>query len=397
MENKEIIENSKKESGQFKPKRRFISFISGTSNKIRYNRDIAFIDAKYLSSTLEGVKFKITIYKDGTIDFDEVDTKKTDIEMRSRLIEAIDDRDVTGYTMKYIVEGLLFKDEFDKTCYLEIEQKKPIQILADIFDSIEEEPKKEVYISKNGIDFLDSLLEEINNTYKSDKELDNNINIVNKENTEEKIVTNNIYADMFEKMNQDKINEIKERIEKTSKEINNIKSNIKNDEERLEKLIENINLLEKRLDSFNVSPTPNGFVFFISEKENKGQDLNLTEENREMVDKIADIIGLKKDVLFRMLTESYFSIKIANKDDFESKENITKDILNMIKSLVDNDSKSKIKIISPFEYHYSGSLTWHQLVDKMIRMGFEQNEDFNRINGSNSYKSNEDDPKQNQF
>jgi hypothetical protein len=47
-------------------------------------------------------------------------------------------------------------------------------------------------------------------------------------------------------------------------------------------------------------------------------------------------------------------------------------------------------MISSTEFEYRGELNWHQLVDKMIRMGFEQNPEFDQECGSNSYESKEE-------
>ena len=64
---------------------------------------------------------------------------------------------------------------------------------------------------------------------------------------------------------------------------------------------------------------------------------------------------------------------------------------------------SKIKSIDPvgkFEpsevdgrqvIQYRGELNWHQLTDKMIKKGFEQNVDFDQVTGSNSYEQKEED------
>ena len=37
---------------------------------------------------------------------------------------------------------------------------------------------------------------------------------------------------------------------------------------------------------------------------------------------------------------------------------------------------------------YRGELTWSQVVNKMIKLGFEEDPEFNKMCGSNSYKSN---------
>ncbi len=53
--------------------------------------------------------------------------------------------DVTGYAQKFIVHGLDFYDENGNICYLEVEHKKPIDVLRSFF---EEKPEisKEVFL-----------------------------------------------------------------------------------------------------------------------------------------------------------------------------------------------------------------------------------------------------------
>jgi len=140
--------------GEFKPKRAFLNFVSAVNGaRVRFIRDIAFVKGEKLSGTLEGIVFKITICDEGTINFEEVDTNVTDAAQRQRLIDDIDSTDVTGYAQKYVVAGIQFADVNGDLCYLEVEQKKPIDKLKSLFDE-EEKPS----LSDKGMSFLDDLL-----------------------------------------------------------------------------------------------------------------------------------------------------------------------------------------------------------------------------------------------
>jgi hypothetical protein len=133
----------------------------------------------------------------------------------------------------------------------------------------------------------------------------------------------------------------------------------------------------------NIKQEPNGLVFFVSEE--KKSDIGLTEANREIADKIADLINLKKEVLFEQLTEGYFEISIAKSDDISNKEfQLDTESLESINSI---DYKGKISVLDKNKIKYQGDLNWHQLVDKMIRTGFVQDEKFDELSGSNSYNS----------
>ena len=196
----------------------------------------------------------------------------------------------------------------------------------------------------------------------------------------------------FRLMNEEKVRELKNRIEDAEKESERLRREISMSESKLNKQIEDLKVLETRLDSFTANDELNGYVFYVSE-EQKAEDIGLTEENRAMADKIADIVGLKKDVLFKMLTEGYYKIRIAEKSDITSeKVKITSEILEKMKSLVNGDESkdAKITMVEPGHFEYRGSMTWHQIVGKMIRKGFEQEPDFDKHCQSNSYDSHEE-------
>ena len=404
--NTENLEVKEPIIGEFKPKRKFLNFVSAVNGaRIRFIRDVAFVKGEKLSGTLEGVVFKITICDEGTINFEEVDTNVTDAAQRKRLIEEIDALDVTGYAQKFVVSGIQFADVNGDLCYLEVEHQKPIDKLKSLFD---EEPKAE--LSDRGFSILDALFssetdEELAREFEGENEIilsekDAEIfadAIENPAEPNEKLkeagsTYQSYMEEQFRKMNEDKINELKKRIEDGEKESERLRREISMNESKLKKQTEDLGVLETRLDSFNANDESTGYVFYVSE-EQKPEDIGLTEENRAMADKIADIVGLKKDVLFKMLTEGYYKIRIAEKSDINAeKVKVTSDILEKMKSLVNGDSslEAKITMTEPGQFEYRGSMTWHQLVGKMIRKGFEQEPEFDKLCQSNSYDSHEE-------
>lgn len=367
------MDNKEKIIGEFKPKREFLNFVSAVNKlRVRILQKTAFIKGEKLSGMLDGLIFKITICDEGTINFEEVGTNVSNKEQLKRLIDDIDSIDVTGYAEKFIVHGLNFYDEDDNLCYLEVEHKKPIDVLKSLFENPE--------ISERGLSVLNSLF--------YDEEDDLIIDV--KDNSEElKVETEDIKCkdnsisksymeEQFKKMNEDKINELKKRIEEAETETKKLKREITISENKLKKQTEDLSVLENRLDSFNVSDEPNGYVFYVSE-EQKPEEIGLTEENRMIADKIADIIGIDKEKLFSVLTDGYYIINIAKKSNITEEVKITKDILQKIESLTNCNIESKITMISPGKFQYSGNLDWHQIINKMIRKGFEQDKDFDNM------------------
>jgi hypothetical protein len=367
--------------GQFKPKRKFLNFISSLSGvKVRFIRDVAFIKGEKLSGTLEGVKFKITICDEGTINFEEVDTNVSNPEQIQRLIDDIDIYDVIGYSQKFVVSGLEFTDIDGNRCYLEVEHQKPIDSLRSILD---EKPT----LSTKSKSLLDDLLgsNEVQDSDETQDETPVKKTDKKEQSLEEVVQPSETYLESeFRKMNENKIKELNSRIESTKEDIRKIKRTISSNEGVLDTKTKELKVLEGRLDSFDVKLDPNGWVFNVSEEIKN--ELGLKDEDKEIVNKISDIMNLKKDALFKMLTEGYYRIRISKKGDYESEVKPDAEILELMKF----DVLGKMVSSTPGEFEYRGELNWHNLVNKMIRNGFEQDPEFDKICQSNSYQSKEE-------
>jgi hypothetical protein len=370
--------------GKLKPKRKFISFISGVNGaRVRFNRESAFLKGEKLSGMLEGVIFKITICDEGTINFEEVEgTTLSDAAMRKRLLDDIDSMEVTGYTQKYVVANLEFTDMDGNRCYLEVEEAKPIDKLRMLFSNDEETKTEPVEISAKGLSILDQLFGGSDDTDETE-EVEETIEEVVVD-TPVVEVEEDYMAKQFRLMNEAKVVELQERIENSQKDIRKYNMDIKNAETNLKKVTDSLGVLETRLDSLTPFEDANGYVFFVSEEKKNIE--GLSEEELKITNRIADLMNLKKDVLVKHLTEGFYTIKIGKKDDFEDKT-VDKDIYQII---VDLDVTSKTSVTNTNEFEYRGSLNWHQLVQKMLRKGFEQEPEFDKVAGSNSYESKEE-------
>ena len=189
----------------------------------------------------------------------------------------------------------------------------------------------------------------------------------------------------FRKMNEEKIVELETRIVDTQMEISRCQMDIKQSESKLKEKTESLGVLETRLESMKPGDEPNGYVFYVSEELKNIEGLDETETN--IANKIADIMKLKKDVLVKMLTEGYYKIKIAKKEDITNQDfELDKEVYQKILSI---DSIGKFSITDE-GFEYRGELNWHQLVGKMVRNGFEQEPEFDKLCQSNSYESKEE-------
>jgi len=387
--------------GEFKPKRKFLNFVSAVNGaRIRFIRDVAFLKGEKLSGVLEGAIFKITICDEGTINIEEQEgTNLSDKNMLQRLLNEIDEMDVTGYAQKFVVGNLEFADIKGDRCYLEVEHQKPIDKLKSIFD---EEEKVEV--SDKGLSLLDQLFSDDNEEFDEDHALSEVMNsmlddlseddvktiIEANENPAEpnenlKVAAESYMEQQFRKMNEAKIIELEYRIEETQKEIIRYKNEAKQAEAKAEEKSEALGVLETRLETMKPGEEPNGYVFFVSEEQKDMEELD--ENEAKVAAKIADIMKLKKDVLIKMLTEGYYKIKIAKSDDITNQDfELEKEVYQKIMTL-DIDGKMKL---TEEGFEYRGKLNWHQLVQKMIKSGFAQDEEFDKLCNSNSYESKEE-------
>lgn len=388
-------------TGKFKPKRNFLNFISAVNGaKIRFIRDVAFVKGEMLSGVLEGAIFKISIYPNGTIDFEEQEgTSYSDDAMIQRLIDEIDSTDVTGYAQKFVVNNLEFADIKGERCYLEVEHQKPIDKLKSLFD---EEEKVEV--SEKGLSLLNDLFGSDEEEWDEDHALSEVMNgmlddlseedvktiveaVENPSEPNEKLKTaaESYMEAQFRRMNEEKLIELEYRIEETQKEFLRYQGESKMAEKKAEEKSEALKVLESRLQSMKPGDQPNGYVFYVSEETKDMEGLDETEA--KVAAKIADIMKLKIDVLTEMLTGGYYKIKIAKKEDITNQDfELEKEIYQKIASL---DIEGKISIVDG-EFQYRGKMTWHQIVGKMIRMGFEQEPEFDKLCQSNSYDSHEE-------
>ena len=388
--------------GEFKPKRKFLNFVSAVNGaRIRFIRDVAFLKGEKLSGVLEGAIFKITICDEGTINIEEQEgTNLSDKAMLHRLLNEIDEMDVTGYAQKFIVGSLEFADVKGDRCYLEVEHQKPIDKLKSLFDEDEK-----VEVSEKSLSLLDDLfgsndddefdedhaLSEVMNSMLDDLSEEDIKTIVEEvENPSEpndklKVAAESYMEQQFRKMNEAKIIELEYRIEETQKEIIRYKNEAKQAEQKAEEKKESLGILETRLETMKPVDEPNGYVFFVSEEMKDMEELDQSES--KVAAKIADIMKLKTDVLMKMLTEGYYKIKIAKSDDITNQDfELEKEVYQKIATL---DIEGKMKLTEE-GFEYRGKLNWHQLVSKMIKSGFAQDEEFDKLCQSNSYESKEE-------
>jgi len=253
-----------KTSGEFTTDIKFTEFIGGKGN-INFISDKATIEAKYLTGLgFDNVILKLTIFQDGTVDFEEVDTNETTSEQRKRFLEIISEKTQTNYRERKVIMELPFlsvetiKDKH-VPLYLAVEYVTPIEKLTSIFDDRLLVPNE---ISDDAMDNLNDLL----NSWFEDEEFAKEIEeMINEENSEEdgefrgfipdpsiqdhdsNIEINSAIEDSFSKMKEEKLDELKSKKSKTKEEIFKIEFQISNLSKSLETAKSDLNLLEERI------------------------------------------------------------------------------------------------------------------------------------------------------
>lgn len=362
-------------TSEFKTKRKYISFISALKGtNIRLNRECAFIDGSKLSGMMDGVKFKLTICEDGSINLEEIDTNFTNKDQLQHFINDLDEKDVTGYTGKFVIANLPLHDIDGNLCYLEVEHQKPIDNLLNLLDIVDvEEITQNTVLNEKSINKLDFLFSD------DDDEDENGVEETNE--IQEEVISSKplcFEEEMFKKLEEDKKKELNTRIENKTKEIQKTKNEINTITKKLNTYVEELKSLNSRLETMVENVEPNGYLFFVSEEIKS--DIDINELEIKFIDKICDLLKVDKNALIDKVSGGYYKISISDENTI-SKLKPTQDLYDKI---IQIDPLCNLSI-EDNEYVYKGELDWHMIVDKMLKLGFTQNAEFNKLCDSNSY------------
>lgn len=385
------MDDTQKTTGAITPSTKFIEFVGG-KGYINFISNQATIEGKYLSGLgMDGITFKLTIYEDGTVDFDEVDTTKTTQEERERLLNVILDKTLTPYRNRTVVNELTFtsvekvKDK-NVPLYLSVEYITPIEKLSSLFDD------ETIEVSDDAMDNLNDLL----NSWFEDEEFAKMVDeMIDEENSavvedtfmkHHDISINSMVEDSFSKMKEDKLKELKSKKTKREDEINKYSFQISSIEKNLTEAKNDLRIIEGRIDDLQPIEPSNGYYFNVSEKQN--ETVILEPEIESIIkDKVSKVKSINVEAFMKLFTSGEYHIKISKKTDsgfemVEEYKDLPTDVLEKLSRL--DLSIDEGKMI------FMGEMAWGEIVNKMIKMGFEQNPDFDKLCGSNSYTSTEE-------
>lgn len=385
-------ENTQPVIGEFKTKEKFVEFI-GVKGNINFISNEATIDGKYLSGLeLDGIIFKLTICDENTVNFEEVNTSKTTVEQRQRLLDIISEKTISPIRKRMVVSELPFisvqkiKDK-NIDLYLSVEYQRPIDKLASIFfddedtsqDNLQNMNINKEQVSK--IDTLFSLFEDDDTTTDVEVEKIEEVEVVA---TEPIYDYNKQIQESFAKVKQEKIDELESRLSNKNKELKRFTQDLNLSTKKVEECKAEIELLQDRLDDLKPQADFNGYYFNVSEMLN--EKVILEPEVEEIIkSKVSKIKSINVEAFMKLFEQGEYKIKlgVSQEDNIVEVEDYNKLPESILKSL----SEINLQLIDN-ELSFVGELTWGEIVNKMVKLGFGQDSNFDKNCGSNSYKTN---------
>ena len=379
-------ESKEKVTGDFKPSEKFIEFI-GAKGNINFISNEALIEGKLLSGLdFEDMNFKLTIYEDGTVDFDDVENQITTKEQRANLLEIITEKTIVPFRKRMVVRELTFTSINEISgkkisLYLSVGYDKPINKLASIFDD-----ELEVTDSQQEkLDILMSLFDDIEDI--DEKNIEENISVEKIETKEINPDVNKHLVESFTKMKQEKLENLKNDLRHKKTELVKFERDKKFASTKVEEVTADIRLLESRIESLQPQVEPNGWYFNVSERLN--EKIVLEKDIYEIIlSKVSKVKGINSEAFMKLFDCGEFQIRLARKNDGVFDE--LKDFENLPEELVEVIEELKELTIKEDKIFYIGEIIWGDLVNKFIKFVFSQDSEWEKMCNSNSYKLSEE-------
>jgi hypothetical protein len=373
MENIEEMVETK--PGNFKQPVKMKYFIGNRSN-VKLSSKEALIYGKYLTGMgYEKVQFLLTIIDDETCNFDvHTEGVEVDEQTRGRLLSVISEKTIvpTSFNNEKIIKELEFTfmlGEKEIPVFLAVEEQKPIDKLNSILS--EEIEVSEDQLSKLSLLFGDDFIDEetFEDQLIEEVEVDNIIEEVEVV----EVKPDNSLTTVFDKMKQQKIDELTIDLQEVKQNLFSTEMEIVTKQSHKNKLMEKLSLLETRIESLVGKKEPNGYYFFVSESTNDVHKLD--EETLDFIKKkVSKVKSINMDAFMSLFTDGEYKIYFGKKNEdgiFEVVDNL----------VLDDDIKELLKFISMEDnnFFYQGDFTWHQIVDKLNKLGFSQDAEFDNL------------------
>lgn len=382
--------------GRFKPKTTFHDFIATVGNVNVLSKE-ATLDGKFFDSlNLEGVKFKITLCDDNTFDIEEIGTNLVTEEEMRRYVTLFDDSPVSGFRDRSVLTDFVFvathtvkEKSIQLESYLVVDQVKPYNQLLDFLSDEDEEQNstlEEVTIAVQSEqtsetpveeDFLDERLRDI---FGDDEP------VAQKAETP---VPNNAWhpepiTSVSQQVAQEFLEAKKKNREKLLKKVENYTEDLKKAQitqhtafTKIRECNDEIKLLQSRIDSLEINEPFNGYYYYVPVSETETSYLD--EATRTLIfNKLVSMNYQNADSFMKIFDNDLFQIRIGLDTDNGLVELTDfKNVVSLFKNFdLDMNSKIYVKDGSLF---YEGQLEWADVCNKLVKLGFKQNPQFDQM------------------
>ena len=350
--------------GKFTTKIKFQKFISVKRKKDQFHQ--AIVDGKYFSR--EGLKFKITLHEDSSIDLDEIDTNETTFDERARYVEIIEDKESIITTVGTVLTGIEFQSiDSDQKLILGIE---PVAPYAEKISKLFEEKQT---VSNEVVNKLEKL---IGNLFDFDEEVKvesvvEPTEVIATTREAESVDSQNDYLKkQFETIKIEKAQQLQKQIEEANQEIKKAEIQITRSEAIIKEKKADIDSFKERIKSLNLTPEKNGYQVFVSEKVN--DEFMIDETAQEIIQNaISKVKSINAEVFMSLFKQNEYQIFLY-KDNKPLEEKDLKDVTLSVYGLCQPGKANNINISDGQDFFlYSGEMTWHEIIEYFVSKGFE--------------------------
>ena len=381
--NLEDVEEAKpKNLGKFASRLGMQSFM-GAISRVNTHVNYAFIDGKYFDSLqLEGVKFKMTIKDDSTFDLEEVDTCFCTDDEIARYASMFDDEGkVVGWRNKALISNFEFTTSISDSDSNEVKLKahivtEPQTLYDEMLDFLNEEPKTQVGTkedaSNDDDDFEALLNESFGAEVKEEVKIDTSKVIVAQPG---EMTSRDFLAAEFQEAKRAKMDKLKNDAENLKDILKEAKAAANLANMRIRETNDELNLLYSRIDSFELNEPANGYLIYVPPVLSSRCSLEDAVKTTIM-NKLSQMNYPNPKGFLRLFDNLLYQVRIANNTNGEITElNSFDNILSMLQSFDPDGSFYS----SDGKLFYEGQMDWARLNNRLIRLGFVPNAQFEEM------------------
>lgn len=402
--------NSTETLGKYKTKNKFVLFYN--SRYKRFEKTATISGNCFCGMGLEDVTFKITVFGDNSIDFEEIGEIKTvseeDILRYVNILDnanfMVDSKFPEKSTDKEFIFEFVTIDhgrEVKLDAFVDVEIANKLNKIREIIfeeenklvspamarlkmlfpdDFSDEEDDEDV----DDEDSVEVLAEDIENVVAAI--IDENIPVVTTSRfkpAEEIIAPSSFRQHLIEEFQQAKIaqkEELNTQLDFLKNSVNTIYNANKFAYEQINGYKAEILTIESRIDSMDIPVEKNGYFYYVSQSSEAPFFLE-EDIKQKLIDRLNHIGVVNTVALIKSLYSFKYTIKIGhlvnNIVTEVTNTAILRDVLHLIRNIDTEDNG--IVIITNTSISYEGLLEWGQVSNKLAKVGFDTNDEFNQL------------------